>query len=131
MACNMVRFPFWEKAILVDIQYCVNFCCMAKGLSYIYTYIFQKIFFSIYGLSQDVEYVFSCVTLGNSVDCVAHQAPLSMEFSRQEYWNGLPFLTLGDLPNTGIEPVSLSSPALAGVFFTTAPPGKPIEHSPL
>ena len=69
MACNMVRFPFWEKAILVDIQYCVNFCCMAKGLSYIYTYIFQKIFFSIYGLSQDVEYVFSCVTLGNSVDC--------------------------------------------------------------
>ena len=42
MARNMVRFPFWEKVILADIQYCVNFCCMAKGLSYIYTYIFFK-----------------------------------------------------------------------------------------
>ena len=47
-----------------------------------------------------------------------------MEFSRQEYWSGLPFSTSGDLPNPGIEPVSLASPALAGRFFTTAPPGK-------
>ena len=48
-----------------------------------------------------------------------------MEFSRQEYWSGLPFPTPGDLPYPGIEPVSLASPALAGMFFTTAPPGKP------
>ena len=47
---------------------------------------------------------------------VAHQVPLSMGFSRQEYWSGLPFLTPGDLPNPGIEPVS---PTLAGGFFTT------------
>ena len=53
---------------------------------------------------------------------VAHQIPLSMEFSRQEYWNGLPFPPPGDLPNPGIE---LTSPALAGRFFTTEPPGKP------
>ena len=51
----------------------------------------------------------------------AFQAPLSMGFSRQEYWSGLPFPPPGDLPNPGIEP---ASPALAGRFFTTEPPGK-------
>ena len=53
---------------------------------------------------------------------VACQAPLSVGFPRQEYWSGLPFPSLGDLPDPGIEP---TSPALAGGFFTTAPPGKP------
>ena len=48
---------------------------------------------------------------------VACQAPLSMGFSRQ-YWSGLPFPSPGDLPNPGIEPASLISPALAGGFFT-------------
>ena len=56
---------------------------------------------------------------------VAHQPPLSMGFSRQEYWSGLPFSPPGDLPNPGIEPASLASPALAGGFFTTVPPGEP------
>jgi len=46
-----------------------------------------------------------------------------MEFSRQEYWSGLPFPPMGDLPNSGIEP---ASPALVGRFFTTEPPGKPL-----
>ena len=46
---------------------------------------------------------------------VAHQAALSMGFSRQEYWNGLPFPSPGDLPDPGIKP---GSPALAGGFFT-------------
>ena len=54
---------------------------------------------------------------------IAHQAPLSLEFSRQEYWSGLPFPTSGDLPDPGIEPMS---PALAGGFFTIEPSGKPI-----
>ena len=49
----------------------------------------------------------------------AHQALLPMEFSRQEYWSGLPFLTAGNLPDPGIEPVSFESPALAGGFFIT------------
>ena len=53
---------------------------------------------------------------------VAHQAPLSMEFPRQEYWNRLPFSSPGDLPDPGIE---LTSPALAGGFFTTEPSAKP------
>ena len=51
---------------------------------------------------------------------VAHQAPLSMGFSRKEYWRGLPFPPPGDLPNPGIEPWSLLSPQLAGGFFTTS-----------
>ena len=49
----------------------------------------------------------------------AHQAPLSMGFSRQEYWSGLPCPPLGDLPHPGTEPASFASPALAGGFFTT------------
>ena len=55
----------------------------------------------------------------------ACQAPLSRGFSRQEYWSGLPCPPPGDLPHPGIKPVSLMSPALAGRFFTTVPPGKP------
>ena len=48
---------------------------------------------------------------------VAHQSPLSMEFSKQEYWSGLTFPSSGNLPNPGIESVSSASPALAGRFF--------------
>ena len=51
---------------------------------------------------------------------IAHQVPLSMGFSRQEYWSVLPSLPPGDLPYPGIEPVSLMSPALASGFFTTS-----------
>ena len=51
---------------------------------------------------------------------VAHQAPLSKEFSRQEYWSGLPCPPPGDLPHPGIEPMSLESSALASRFFTTS-----------
>ena len=51
---------------------------------------------------------------------VAHQAPLPMEFSRQEYWSGLPFPTPGDLPDPGIKPASLELPALVGGFFITS-----------
>ena len=50
----------------------------------------------------------------------ARQAPLFMGFSKQEYWSGLSCPPLGDLPDPGIEPVSLKSPALAGRFFTTS-----------
>ena len=56
---------------------------------------------------------------------VARQALLSMGFSRQEYWSGLPFPPSGDLPDPGIEPTSLASPALVGRFFTTEPTRKP------
>ena len=57
---------------------------------------------------------------------VAHQTPLSMEFSRREYLSGLPVPSPGYVPNPGIELRSLVSPALAGGFLTTTPPGKPL-----
>ena len=53
---------------------------------------------------------------------VAHQAPLSLGFPRQEYCSGLPFPFPGDLPEPGIKPMSLMSPALADVFFTLGKP---------
>ena len=67
---------------------------------------------------------FICVRLFTTPWTVAHQAPLSMGFSRQEYQSGLPCPLPGDLPNPGIESASLMSPALAGGFFTTEPPGE-------
>ena len=57
---------------------------------------------------------------------VAHQAPLSMEFSRQEYWSGYPFLSPEDLPDPEIEP---RSPALQADSLTSEPPGKPKEQT--
>ena len=63
-------------------------------------------------------HVWLCVTLWT----LAHQAPLSVGFSRQEYWSGLPFPSPGDLRDPGMEPVSLTSPALADGFFTTSAP---------
>ena len=66
----------------------------------------------------------SCPTLCDPME-VALQVPLSMEFSRQEYWRVLPFPPPGDLPKTGMEPLSLASPTLAGGFLTMVPPGKP------
>ena len=63
---------------------------------------------------------FSHVWLFSAPWNVACQAPLSMEFSRQEYWSGVSFPTPGDLPDPGIEPTSLTSPALASGFFITS-----------
>ena len=67
----------------------------------------------VYSLSRDDSFV--------TPRTVACQALLSIEFSRQEYWCGLPFPTPEDLPDPGVEP---ASPALTGGFFTTAQPGK-------
>ena len=63
---------------------------------------------------------FNCVRLCETLWTIAHQAPLSMGFPRQEYWSGLQCPAPEDLPNPGIEPVSLMSSALAGRFFTTS-----------
>ena len=70
--------------------------------------------------------LFSCSVVSTSFATtwtVAPEAPLSIGFHRLEYWSGLPFPSPGNLPNTGIEPASST---LAGRFFTTEPPGKPI-----
>ena len=60
---------------------------------------------------------------------VAHQAPLSMGFSMREYWCGLSFSSPGDLPNPGIGPTSLKSPALAGGFFTASTTWEALQGS--
>ena len=62
----------------------------------------------------------SCVQLFMTLWTVAHQAPLSMGFSRQESQSRLPCPTPGDLPDSGIEPASLRSPELTGEFFPTS-----------
>ena len=85
-----------------------------------YSRVQQKVWRSLH----HKRWWFSCEVVSNSFATpwtVAHQAPLPMGFFRQEYWNGLPFPSPGDLPNPGIEP---TSPTLAGRFFTTEPPGK-------
>ena len=71
-----------------------------------------------------------CSVLSHSVvsnsfrpQTIAHQAPLSMGFSRKEYWSGLPFPTPRDLPNSGIRPASVLHPCLGRQIFTTEPPG--------
>ena len=66
----------------------------------------------------------SCPTLCDLMDCSPPGSSV-VEFSRQEYWSGLPFPSPGDLPHPGIKPMSPVSPGLAGGFFTTEPRGKP------
>ena len=65
-----------------------------------------------------------CLTLCDPLT-IAERTTLSMGFSRKEYWSELPFASPGDLPNSGIKPASLVSPALVGGVFITEPPTKP------
>ena len=88
-----------ETNVVLDRMECVCVCVCAR----------------VHPLSR-----FSRVRLFATLWTAARQAPLSMGFSRQECWSGLPCPPPGDLPNPGIKPVSLSSPALAGGFFTTS-----------
>ena len=75
--------------------------------------------------STSVVQLCSCVQFFAIPWTVAHQSLLSMGFSRQGYWSGLPFPPPEDLPDPGTEP---ASPALAAEFFTTEPPGKPQQY---
>ena len=61
---------------------------------------------NMYGMHKKVKVTHSCLTLCNPMDCIC-QASLSMEFSRQEYWSGLPFLSPGDLPHPVLNPCLL------------------------
>ena len=74
---------------------------------------------------------FSCVWLFATLWTVACQALLSMGFSRQEYWSGLPCVLSGDFPDPEVEPIYLTSPALAGRVFTTDRTGKPSRLLPI
>ena len=95
-----LKFFYWS---IVNLQCSASFKHTAKWFSYVHICVCWSL---------------SHVWLFVAPWTVAHQAPLSTEFSRQEYWSGLPFPTPGDFPNPGIEPVSLMSSALASGFFT-------------
>ena len=84
----------------------------------------KEMFPSVYLCVCALSHVGLFVTLWT----VAHQAPLSMGFFRQEYWSGLPFPPPRDLPDAGIEPKSPVSPALAGRFFTCWAIGEAAYH---
>ena len=89
------------------VYLCICMCC--------YSYIYPPICIYVCMLIQ------LCPTLATP-RTIAHQASLSMGFSKQEYRSGLPFPTPGDLPDPGIKSVSLASSAR---YFTTESPGKP------
>ena len=100
---------------IIALQCCISFC-YTTILIFIYNvHIIYNTYMCVCMLHH-FSHVQLCVTLW----IVAHQALLSMGFSREEYWSGLPCPPPGDLPDPGIEPVSLASPALAGGFFATS-----------
>ena len=101
----------------------LNLSSLCHHLHILHQQYMWKLFLAPHvGFTYWSEVAQSCPTLAIPWT-VACQAPLSMGFSRQEYWSGLPFPSLGCLPNPGIKPVS---PALAGGFFTTVSPGNPL-----
>ena len=79
-------------------------------------------FLKIYVCDKSLQ---SCLTVCDPIWTVACQTPPSMEFSRQEYWHGLPFPPPGDRPNPGIKPASLSLLHWQAVSLPLVPPGKP------
>ena len=89
-------------------------------LKYMHVYQYKCLYAYKYPL---VLNHFHCVQLFATLWTIARQAPLSMGFSRQEHWSGLSCPPLGDLPDAGIEPVSLMFPSLAGRLFTTRATG--------
>ena len=123
VSLSLRTFPFSE--FLVLYKKCIqNNTFNVKIISLIWKYIiYVRLMWLLYFtwcVHVCVLGHFSCVWLFVTLWTVVCQAPLSMGFSRQEYWSGLPCSPPRDLPYPGIELVSLISPALAGRFFTTS-----------
>ena len=122
------RILSWEDVFILDLKDWM-YCCEAQ----LELQVVQKISWSspvylrILRPEEHLEQTLACVLnhfsrvrLFATLWTEALQTPLSMGFSRKEYWSGLPCPPPGDLPGPGIEPTSLMSPALAGRFFTTS-----------
>ena len=107
---------FLKNQSLVALRCCVTFCYTAEWISCTY----MVCVFVCVLVAQ------LCPTLCDLMDCVACQAPLSMGFSRQNYWSGLPFPSPGDLPNLGVK---LESSALQADSMPSEPPGKPHTYT--
>ena len=112
----MQHFCVWSSIILVPFVEKMNFSlgitfAPLSNINWLYIY-----FWTLYSVPLTCVFAQSCLTLCDPMDC---QAPLSMEFSRQEHLSELPFPSPRDLPNPGIKTASLVSPILPGRFFTT------------
>ena len=127
----MLGSPLLKKKKQIDKTYFLPFCYILEqgGSTYFLCQRPDSKYFRFcepYSLSYLLNSVvcalsrFSHVGLSATLWTSARQAPLSMGFSRQEYWSGLPCPPPGDLPDAGIELVSLMSPALAGRFLTAS-----------
>ena len=122
----------WKYIVCVYMCARAGACCLPKC---VYAWILQHETTSAGKKvpAQELEYLCSsscscCAVFSHSVvsdpTTIARHTPLSMRFPSQEYWSGLPFPTLGDLSDLGIEPVFLVTPALAGRFFTSSATGE-------
>ena len=100
---------------------------MARIFHWRFSFAYWAVFGVILSFISFCMYVLICVWLFETPWTVVHWAPLSMEFSGQEYWTWLPFHPAVDPLDPGIKLVSPVSSALVGRFFTTEPPGKPIN----
>ena len=126
----MLRFIFWKemnKEFLLNIGlFSRNWIIVENGLKWLNVNIPKKLIepYKAYSgakiVCEHAKLLHLCPTLWDPMDCSPSRILYPMGFSRQEYWSGLPRPPVGDLPNPGIEPVSLRSPALAGVFFITS-----------
>ena len=105
----------WEK---VSVASCCSVIFILPKVAFSVSVFHSSLFCAVLSLSR--------VQIFATRWTVARQALLSMRFPRQKYWSRLPFLPRGDLPNPGMELMSLVSPALADGFLTTELPGKPL-----
>ena len=114
----------WVCVCVCEEQWCgKNYFCRntlqhPKKNMYFSSTIWHWVFLTV--MCACVLSHFNCIQLFTPLWTVAHQAPLSMGLSRQEYWSGLPCPPPGDLPSPGIKPTSLISLALAGGLFSTS-----------
>ena len=107
---HTVKLSSTEHCVRMKVKYCISTTWLRGG--------------SLMSSCSVLKYVYLvtqlCPTVCGPMDCSPLGSSLSMGFSRQEYRSGFPFPTPGDLPDPGIKPLSLASPALAGSFFTTS-----------
>ena len=124
----------WQYSFLQCYQHIEIFCNSPRKFKSHCHYLWNNLCWG-YGWSETLYILctvlrcFSCVWLFATLWTVPCQAPLSMGFSRQEYWSGVPCPPPGDLPDLGVQAASLASPALADRFFTTNATWGTLVHS--
>ena len=130
LTINSVNWCAYIKDDLSFCLMCLGYQCCLRILQWLFLFGLTKLFmcwtaeFIVFWFWWWSEVAQSCPTLCPTPWTAAHQVPLSMEFSRQEYWNGLLFPSPGDIPDPGIKP---GSPALYADALLFEPPGKSVK----